>query len=114
MGRGDARQFSGGGGQYGLMPPPDHRGNIVGMDDLRRLGRGGSRQASSTGATVFGPTSMFGPRGSNTRKPMGAAGIGKPGEDSGASSRTGTPPAQKEKKEKEEKEAAAKNANAFR
>ncbi|KAL8766701.1 MAG: hypothetical protein Q9209_006570 [Squamulea sp. 1 TL-2023] len=113
MGRGDARQFSGGGGQFGMMPPPDYRGNLVGMDDLRRLGRGGSRQASSAGATVLGPPSMFGPRGSNSRKPMGAAGIGKPGEDSGASSRTGTPPAQKEKKEKEEKEAAAKNANAF-
>ncbi|CAL8581330.1 hypothetical protein XPA_007029 [Xanthoria parietina] len=112
MGRGDARQFSGG-GQFGMMPPPDYRGNTVGMDDLRRLGRGGSRQASSTGATVLGPPSMFGPRGSNTRKPLGAAGMGRAGEDSGASSRTGTPPAQKEKKEKEEKEAAAKNANAF-
>ncbi|KAL8914128.1 MAG: hypothetical protein Q9172_007157 [Xanthocarpia lactea] len=112
MGRGDARQFSGG-GQFGMMPPPEYRGNTVGMDDIRRLGRGGSRQASSAGATVLGPPSMFGPRGSNTRKPLGAAGFGKPGEDSGASSRTGTPPAQKEKKEKEEKEAAAKNANAF-
>ncbi|KAL8898388.1 MAG: hypothetical protein Q9192_002112 [Flavoplaca navasiana] len=112
MGRGDARQFSGG-GQFGMMPPPEYRGNTVGMDDIRRLGRGGSRQASSTGATVLGPPSMFGPRGSNTRKPLGAAGMGKAGEDSGASSRTGTPPAQKEKKEKEDKEAAAKNANAF-
>ena len=34
-------------------------------------------------------------------------------DDSGASSRTGTPPAQKEKREKEEKE-AAKSANTFR
>ncbi|KAL8846294.1 MAG: hypothetical protein Q9221_008610 [Calogaya cf. arnoldii] len=113
MGRGDARQFSGG-GQFG-MPPPDYRGNTVGMDDLRRLGRGGSRQASSTAAPPsLGPPSMsmFGPRGSNTRKPLGA-GMSRAGEESGASSRTGTPPAQKEKKEKEEKEAAAKNANAF-
>lgn len=113
VGRGDARNFSG--GQYGMMPPPDYNKNTVGMEDLRRLGsRGGSRQVSSQGSTVFGPTSMFGgARGSNTRKTLGSSGIGKGGEDSGASSRTGTPPAQKEKKEKEEKE-AAKHANAFR
>ncbi|KAI4249245.1 MAG: hypothetical protein L6R40_000703 [Gallowayella cf. fulva] len=112
MGRGDARQFSGG-SQFGMMQPPPDR-NLVGMDDLRRLGRGGSRQPSSTNTTVLGPPgAMFGPRSSSNRKPLGAAGFGKPGEDSGASSRTGTPPAQKEKKEREEKEAAAKNANAF-
>ncbi|KAL8673120.1 MAG: hypothetical protein Q9168_002452 [Polycauliona sp. 1 TL-2023] len=112
MGRGDARQFSGP-GQFGMMQPPEFRGNTVDQSDIRRLGRGGSRQASSTGNTILGPPSMFGPRGSNTRKPLGTAGMSKAGEDSGASSRTVTPPAQKEKKEKEEKEAAAKNANAF-
>ncbi|KAL8993552.1 MAG: hypothetical protein Q9169_006260 [Polycauliona sp. 2 TL-2023] len=112
MGRGDARQFSGG-GQFGMMQPPEYRGNIVGQDDIRRLGRGGSRQASTTGAPTLGPPSMFGPRGSNTRKPLGAAGMSRAGEESGASSRTVTPPAQKDKKDKEEKEAAAKNANAF-
>ncbi|KAL8689479.1 MAG: hypothetical protein Q9218_004860 [Villophora microphyllina] len=113
MGRGDARQFSGG-GPFGGMPPPEYQRNTVGMDDIRRLGRGGSRQASTTGAPTLGPPSMFGgPRGSNTRKPLGPGGIAKPGEDSGASSRTGTPPAQKEKKEREEKEAAAKHTNAF-
>lgn len=113
MGRGDARTFSSG-GQYGIMPPPDFNKNIVGMEDLRRLSRpGGNRQASSQGSTVFGPTSMFGARGSNTRKPIGPSGIGKGGEDSGASSRTGTPPAQREKKEREEKE-TAKHTNAFR
>lgn len=113
MGRGDARTFSSG-GQYGIMPPPDFNKNIVGIDDLRRLSRpGGNRQASSQGTAVFGPTSMFGARGSNTRKPLGPSGIGKGGEDSGASSRTGTPPAQKERKEREEKE-AAKRTNAFR
>lgn len=115
MGRGDARNFSGG-GQYGMMPPPDYQKNTVGMDDLRRLGsssRAGSRQVSSQGNTVFGPTSMFGSRGSNTRKPLGPSAIGKSGEDSAGSSRTGTPPAQKEKKDKDEKE-AAKHANAFR
>jgi hypothetical protein len=56
---------------------------------------------------------MFGTRGSNTRKPLGPGGIAKGGEDSGASSRTGTPPAQKERREKEEKE-AAKHVNLFR
>lgn len=109
VGRGDARNFSGG-GQYGMQPPPDHHKNTVGMDDLRRLGsKGGSRQVSSQGQPTLGPTSMFGPRGSNTRRP-GMAGAQK--DDSGASSRTGTPPAQKEKREKEEKE-AAKSANTF-
>ncbi|KAL8699852.1 MAG: hypothetical protein Q9201_005767 [Fulgogasparrea decipioides] len=112
MGRGDARQFSGG-GPFGGMPPPEYQRNTVGMDELRRLGRGGSRQASQAGAPTLGPPSMFASRGSNTRKPLGAGGIGKAGEDSGASSRTGTPPAQKEKKEREEKEAATKHTNAF-
>lgn len=112
MGRGDVRNFSG--SQYGMMPPPDYQRNTVGMEDLRRLGsRGGSRQVSSQGSTVFGPTSMFGTRGSNTRKPLGPSGIVKGGEDSGGSSRTGTPPAQKERKDKEEKE-AAKHVNLFR
>ena len=113
IGRGDARNFSGGGGQYGLMPPPDVHRNTVGMDDLRRLGsKGGSRQVSSQGqALTFGPTSMFsGPRGSNSRR-TGLVGAQK--DDSGASSRTATPPAQKEKKEKEEKEAASRT-NTFR
>lgn len=114
MGRGDARNFSSG-GQYGMQPPPDYNKNTVGMEDLRRLGsRSTSRQVSSQSSTVFGPTSMFGgARGSNPRKPLLSSGIGKGGEDSGASSRTGTPPAQKEKREKEEKE-AAKHSNAFR
>lgn len=98
-----------------MQPPPDYQRNTVGMDDLRRLGRGGSRQASQAGQPSLGPPStMFGPRGSNTRKPLGPGGFGKAGEDSGASSRTGTPPAQKDKKEKDEKDAAAKHTNAFR
>ncbi|KAL9598325.1 MAG: hypothetical protein Q9219_004553 [cf. Caloplaca sp. 3 TL-2023] len=112
MGRGDARQFSGG-GQYGMMPPPDYQRNTVGIDDIRRLGRGGSRQASQAGTPSLGPPSMFASRGSNTRRPLGPSGMSRAGEDSGASSRTGTPPAQKEKKEKEEKEAAATHTNAF-
>ena len=95
-----------------MQPPPDYHKNTVGIDELRRLGsKGGSRQVSSQGQPILGPTSMFGgPRGSNTRRP-GMAGAQK--DDSGASSRTGTPPAQKEKREKEEKE-AAKSANTFR
>lgn len=111
LGRGDARNFSGGQN----MPPPDYQRNTVGMDDLRRLGnRAGSRQPSSQGAPSFGPTSMFGNRGSNTRKTLGPGGsLVRGGEESGASSRTATPPAQREKKEKEEKEAAT-HANAFR
>ena len=95
------------------MAPPDyHNRNTVGMDDLKRLGsKGGSRQVSSQGQQPFGPNSFFGgPIVSNTRTP-GLAGTHK--HDSGASSRTGTPPAQKEKREKEEKE-AAKSANTFR
>ena len=115
MGRGDARNFSG--SQYGMMPPPDYQRNTVGVEDLRRLGsRGSSRQANAqTSNTVLGPTSMFSSRGSNNarNRPLGPSGIVKPGEESGGSSRTGTPPAQKEKKEKEDKE-AAKHANAFR
>ena len=113
MGRGDARNVSGG-NQYGMMPPPDYRGNTVGMDDIRRLSsRNASRQVSSQG-TVFGPTSMFGSaRGSNSRRGMGPSVVSRANEDSGASSRTATPPAQKDKKDKEEKE-AAKSANAFR
>ena len=110
MGRGDARNFSNP-SQYGgnMQPPADYQRNIVGMDDLRRLGsKGASRQVSSQGQPTLGPTSMFGaPRGSNSRRP-GLAAAQK--DDSGASSRTGTPPAQKNKEEKE----AAKSANTFR
>ena len=93
-----------------MMPPSDHQRNTVGMDDLRRLGsKGTSRQVSSQGQPTFGPTSMFGaPRGSNTRRP-GLAAAQK--DESGASSRTGTPPAQK--RDKEEKE-SAKSVNTFR
>lgn len=103
-GRGDARQFSSG-GQF--APPADYQKNTVGMDDLRRLGRGGSRQTQAPQS--FGPTSMFNNRGSNTRKSMGPGGIlGRGGEESGASSRTATPPQKKDDKE------TATHANAFR
>lgn len=86
-GRGDVRNFS---NQYGNMPPPDHTRNTVASDDLRRLGKtASSRQA---GSMILGPTSMFSSRSNSNRK-MGPGGsLSRPGEDSGASSRTGTPP----------------------
>lgn len=92
------------------MQPPDFQRNVVGMDDLRRLGsRAGSRQPSTQGPATFGPTSMFSSaRGSNTRRPLSIA----QKDDSGSSSRVSTPPAQKDKKDKEE--AAKSGANAFR
>ncbi|RSM02509.1 hypothetical protein CEP52_007976 [Fusarium oligoseptatum] len=81
-GRGDARNFSSGyGGQTS---------NQVGMDDLRRLK--GSANRTSSGPISLGPASMLSSR-SNSGRRMGPGGyLGRPGEDSGASSRTGTPP----------------------
>lgn len=110
IGRGDARGFPSSGQNFG-MPPPDYHNKTVGVEDLRRLGsKGSNRQASAQGPT-FGPTSMFNSaRGSNTRKPIS---IAQKGDDSGASSRVSTPPAQKEKEKKDEQE-AKKHANAFR
>lgn len=112
MGRGDARNFSGG---YGQMPPPDYTSNKVGSDDLRRLGKSTGRNVSNTGSTsTFGPSSLFAGRTNSGRKGLGPGGaFTRGGEDSGASSRTATPPAQKER-EKKEKEEAAKSTNAFR
>ncbi|RQM06490.1 hypothetical protein DH86_00002320 [Scytalidium sp. 3C] len=104
IGRGDSRNFS---NQYGNQPPVDYQKNTVGMDDLRRLANkgGASRQASQQ--MSFGPTSMFSSRSNSGRK-MGPGGsLSRTGEDSGASSRTGTPPQQKEKE-------STSSANAFR
>jgi translation initiation factor 4G len=103
MGRGDSRQFS---NSYGQQPPVDYQKNTVGMDDLRRLTTKNANRNSSQ-PTSFGPTSMFSSRSNSGRK-MGPGGsLSRPGEDSGASSRTGTPPQQKEKE-------SATSANAFR
>ena len=91
-----------------MMPPPDIQRNTVGMDDLRRLGnKAGARQPSQGGpvSVSLGPTSMFNSRSSSGRKPL--SGLAKSGEDSGASSRTATPPAAKDKE-------ASTSANAFR
>lgn len=60
------------------------------MDDLRRL-KGNSARATS-GNVSLGPASMLGSR-SNSGRRLGPGGaFGRPGEDSGGSSRTGTPP----------------------
>ncbi|KAJ4264772.1 hypothetical protein NW762_005015 [Fusarium torreyae] len=82
VGRGDARNFSGGYGQQAS--------NQVGMDDLRRLK--GSANRTSSGNISLGPASMLSSR-SNSGRRMGPGGfLGPRGEDSAASSRTGTPP----------------------
>ncbi|TID01338.1 Eukaryotic translation initiation factor 4 gamma [Colletotrichum higginsianum] len=82
MGRGDSRNFS-----SGYMQA---QSNQVGMDDLRRLK--GSTNRAASGNISLGPTSMFSSR-SNSGRRLGPGGsLGRPGEDSGASSRTGTPP----------------------
>lgn len=82
VGRGDARNFSGGYQQQ--------TSNQVGMDDLRRL-KGSINRTSSQNVTL-GPTSMFSSR-SNSGRRMGPGGsLGRPGDDSGVSSRAATPP----------------------
>jgi translation initiation factor 4G len=100
MGRGDARF----GNDYrNQAPPPDFASSKVGTDDLRRLKT--ARIANQP--MSFGPSSMFGSRSNSGRKNMGPGGnLVRGSEDSGASSRTGTPPAGK----KEEKG----SMNAFR
>lgn len=90
QGRGDARNFSGG----GMPPPVDYNRTTVGMEDLRRLQNRGARpQASSLGpGGGLGPGGLGGRTGSR----RGAGGIG-PG--SGNTSRTGTPPVDGKKDE---------------
>ncbi|XPS73738.1 hypothetical protein M3J07_005865 [Ascochyta lentis] len=98
MGRGDARSFSGG----GMMPPQDTGGRVQ-MDDLRKLSKGASaRGLSNTGS--LGP-SMLGSRSGSGRRGLGPGMMGRGGDESGNSSRTGTPPIQKEK--------STAHANAF-
>lgn len=105
LGRGDARNFSG--DFRNQTPPQDYASSKVGSDDLRRL----KTARSSNQPPSFGPSSMFGSR-SSSRKNLGPGGnLVRGGEDSGASSRTGTPPAGKDKKEDKE---AASSINAFR
>ncbi|KAF2738152.1 hypothetical protein EJ04DRAFT_71172 [Polyplosphaeria fusca] len=89
MGRGDARSFSGG----GMMPPQDYPRDRVQIDDLRKLSKGPSQRNINAGQ--LGP-SMLGSRSSSGRRGLGPSLMGR-GDDSGASSRTTTPPVQKEK-----------------
>ena len=104
MGRGDARNFSG-----GMMPPPDYHRNVVAADELRKLSRGTSGRNISSGPATLGPSSMFASRSSSGRKGFGPTSLTKSNDDSGASSRTGTPPV-KDSKEKD----TSSHANAFR
>lgn len=81
-GRGDSR-----GGHGGFAPNP--ASNNVAMDDLRRLKGSASRAAS--GNVTLGPTSLFNSRSNSGRK-MGPGGsLTRGADDSGGSSRTGTP-----------------------
>jgi translation initiation factor 4G len=86
VGRGDVRSFSGG----GMMPPPDYPRNQVGIDDLKKLTRG-PRQTGAAPGSSLGPTSMLASRSSSGRK-GGLGPLSRGAEDSGASSRTNTPP----------------------
>ncbi|EEH35473.2 hypothetical protein PAAG_06520 [Paracoccidioides lutzii Pb01] len=106
MSRGDSRNFSGGYGNQ--APPPDFASSKVGSDDLRRL-----KTTRNTNQPVsFGPSSMFGARSNSGRRNLGPGGsLVRGSEDSGASSRTGTPPGGKDKKDDKE---AASSINAFR
>jgi translation initiation factor 4G len=97
MGRGDARSFSGG----GMMPPPDT--SRVQMDDLRKLSKGASGRNMNASSSL-GPSLLSGRAGSG-RRGLGPGMSGR--DDSGNSSRTGTPPVQKEKE-------TTAHANAFR
>lgn len=93
-GRGDARF------QYGQMPPPDNT-NRVNTSDLRGLSSRSTRNASNTAGPggAFGPGSLLAGRQGSGRRGLGM---------SNTSSRTGTPPAQKEEKKDES------STNAFR
>lgn len=80
MGRGDARSMSSGYGQTT---------NTVGMDDLKRL-KSNSRLPSA--GITLGPHSMLASRSNSGRRPGGPGALGRSGDNSGMSSRTGTPP----------------------
>lgn len=92
MGRGDSRNFSNNHNQ----PPPDYQKNTVPAEDLRRLHNKNSNTRASSQQMSFGPTSLFSSRSNSARK-MGPGASFARSEDSGATSRTGTPPQQKEK-----------------
>ena len=100
QGRGDARGFS------QQQPAQDYRpSNQVNIEDLKKLTRGSQGRNVSSGPGNFGPSSLLGSRSNSGRKGLGP-GSARAGEDSGMSSRTGTPPA--------EKKEPSTSANAFR
>ncbi|KAL2677941.1 eukaryotic translation initiation factor subunit eIF-4F [Phyllosticta citricarpa] len=105
VGRGDARSFSG----AGAMPPPDYKHNMVGMDDLKKLTRNATGRTASSGPSSFGPSSLFAGRSSSGRKNLGpGGGFNRTGDESGGSSRTGTPPV------KDKEPASTHHVNSFR
>ncbi|KAK8252558.1 eukaryotic translation initiation factor subunit eIF-4F [Phyllosticta capitalensis] len=103
VGRGDARSFSG----AGSMPPPDYKHNTLGMDDLRKLSKNASGRTASSGPGMFGPSSLFAGRSSSGRRNLGpGGGLNRTGDESGGSSRTGTPPVK-------DKESSTHHVNSF-
>ncbi|KAF3484207.1 translation initiation factor eIF4G [Arthroderma uncinatum] len=93
LGRGDARNFGGYGAQ---APPQDFASSKVGSDDLRRL----KTSRNTNQPASFSPSGLLGSRSGSGRRNLGPGGnLVRGGEDSGASSRTGTPPGGKEKKD---------------
>ncbi|KAK5125672.1 hypothetical protein LTR85_011946 [Meristemomyces frigidus] len=91
-GRGDARNFSG-----NMAPPVDYNRTNVAADDLRRLqNRGASGRATGGGlgpGGSLGPGSALGARANSKR----GLGLGPP--SSGNTTRTNTPPIDKDKKD---------------
>lgn len=102
------RTFSSGRG----MPPPDYTSNNVGTDDLKRLGARTTRNSSNPSGPTLGPSgSLFSGRTNSGRRGLGPGSLFGRGEDSGTTSRTGTPP----QREKDRKEDGGKSStNAFR
>ncbi|KAK2841629.1 hypothetical protein FQN49_006066 [Arthroderma sp. PD_2] len=93
FGRGDARNYGGYGAQ---VPPPDFASSKVGSDDLRRL----KTSRNTNQPASFSPSGLLGSRSGSGRRTLGPGGnLVRGGEDSGASSRTGTPPGGKDKKD---------------
>ncbi|GFP59271.1 eukaryotic translation initiation factor 4 gamma [Trichoderma asperellum] len=82
VGRGDARNFSGGFQQQ--------TSNQVGVDDLRRL-KGSSMNRASSSNVTLGPASMLSSRSNSGRRFGPGGALGRSGDDSNSSSRAGTP-----------------------
>ncbi|RKF58884.1 putative eukaryotic translation initiation factor 4 gamma [Erysiphe neolycopersici] len=93
MGRGDSRSFS---NQYSIPPMSDTQRNIVPIDDIKKLSIKNNNSRSSDSNRQLVPSSMFS-KSSSGRKLGTSSLINRLGDDSGASSRSGTPPHLKEK-----------------